>query len=75
MVELVKYIAVNLVDNPEQVEVTEENGTIFLKVAPSDMGKIIGKQGRNAKALRTILKVASAKSEIKYNLEIVEEDK
>lgn len=73
MVELIKYIATNLVDNPDKVEVTESENTIYLKVAPSDMGKIIGKQGRNAKALRTILKVASAKSEIKYNLEILEE--
>ncbi|MHB1315256.1 MAG: KH domain-containing protein [Christensenellales bacterium] len=75
MEELVKFIAQNLVDNPEQVEVTKvENGneiTIELRVAPSDTGKVIGKQGRIAKAIRTVVKAASAKSSKRYNVEIL----
>lgn len=74
MIELVKYIAENLVDNPEKVKVTEDGDTIYLAVAASDMGKIIGKQGRIAKAIRTIVKVASAKSQKNYNIEIIVND-
>lgn len=76
MVELVKAIAVSLVDEPEAVEVSEtiEDGTkvIRLKVAPDDMGKVIGKQGRIAKALRTVVKAAAAGSGEKIVVEIVE---
>ena len=76
MVELVKAIAVSLVDEPEVVEVSEtiEDGTkvIRLKVAPDDMGKVIGKQGRIAKALRTVVKAAAAGSGEKVVVEIVE---
>ena len=76
MVELVKAIAVSLVDEPEAVEVSEtiEDGTkvIRLKVAPDDMGKVIGKQGRIAKALRTVVKAAAAGSAEKVVVEIVE---
>ncbi len=76
MVELVKAIAVSLVDEPEAVEVSEtiEDGTkvIRLKVAPDDMGKVIGKQGRIAKALRTVVKAAAAGSGEKVVVEIVE---
>lgn len=76
MVELVKAIAVSLVDEPEAVEVSEtiEDGTkvIRLKVAPDDMGKVIGKQGRIAKAMRTVVKAAAAGSGEKVVVEIVE---
>ena len=75
MGELVKYIAMNLVDKPEEVkvEVKEgENSTIIvLTVAPDDMGKVIGKQGRIAKAIRTVVKAASVKENKKYVVEIV----
>ncbi len=74
MKELVEVIAKALVDNPDQVEVTEtekERETVLeLKVAPSDMGKIIGKQGRIAKAIRSVVKVAASKEEKKVILDI-----
>ena len=64
MGELVSAIAKSLVENPEAVEVSEEqsNGTtvVQLKVAPDDMGKVIGKQGRIAKAIRTVVKAAAS---------------
>ena len=67
MKELVEVIAKALVDNPDEVVVTEtekESGTfIELKVAPSDMGKVIGKQGRIAKAIRSVVKAAASKEE------------
>ena len=76
MKELVEYIAKAIVDNPEEVSVTEVEGevasVIALKVAKSDLGKVIGKQGRTAKAMRTILSVASTKSQKRAILEIVE---
>ena len=66
MKELITYIAKALVDNPDEVEVTEIEGehssVIELKVAKGDLGKVIGKQGRTAQAMRTILNAASAKS-------------
>ena len=69
MKELVEVIARALVDNPDEVVVTEtekEGGTfIELKVAPSDMGKVIGKQGRIAKAIRSVVKAAAASKEEK----------
>lgn len=75
MGELVKYIAMNLVDKPEEVKVEVkdgENSTIIeLTVAPDDMGKVIGKQGRIAKAIRTVVKAASVKENKKYVVEIV----
>ena len=75
MGELVKYIAQSLVDNPQQVVVNEvDNGdsiTVELKVAPEDMGKIIGKQGRIAKAIRTVVKAAAVKQDDKVMVEIV----
>ena len=78
MKELVEIIAKALVDNPDEVVVTEtvkEKAIILeLKVAPSDTGKVIGKQGRIAKAIRTIVKSASAKSGIKYNVVIAEKE-
>lgn len=74
MKELVEVIAKALVNNPDQVEVTEtekERETVLeLKVAPSDMGKVIGKQGRIAKAIRSVVKVAASKEEKKVTLDI-----
>ena len=75
MVELVKYIASSLVDKPEAVDVreveTEDGVVIELRVDPEDMGKVIGKQGRIAKAIRTVVKAASAKSEKSVFVEII----
>ena len=66
MKELVEVIAKALVDNPEEVVVTEsmkgEDTLIELKVSPADMGKVIGKQGRIAKAIRTVVSAATAKN-------------
>ena len=76
MKDLIGYIAKALVDQPERVSVTEIEGNntnvLELSVAKSDMGKIIGKQGRNAQALRTILSAAGGKTRKRYILEIVE---
>ncbi|MCI9430606.1 MAG: KH domain-containing protein [Lachnospiraceae bacterium] len=75
MKELVEVIAKALVDNPDEVLVTEkENGkniTVELHVAPSDMGKVIGKQGRIAKAIRSVVKAASSKDNKKVDVEII----
>ncbi|MEA4853571.1 MAG: KH domain-containing protein [Christensenella sp.] len=75
MRELVEYIAKNLVDDPDSVKVTErEDDNAFvleLTVAPDDMGKVIGKQGRIAKAIRTVVKAATSKASKKYIVEIV----
>lgn len=74
--ELVIFMAKSLVDYPEQVEVTEMQGeqtTVYeLKVAKEDLGKIIGKQGRTARSLRTILNAASTKLRKRSVLEIIE---
>ena len=74
--ELVIYIAKSLVDNPDQVEIKEvigEQTTVLeLKVAQDDLGKIIGKQGKTAKAIRTILGAAAAKAKKRAVLEILE---
>ena len=76
MKDLVEVIAKALVDNPDEVVVTEkEEGkhvTIELHVAPSDMGKVIGKQGRIAKAIRSVVKAASLNENKKVDVEIVE---
>ena len=76
MLELVSAIAKSLVEHPEAVEVTESesNGTtvIQLKVAADDMGKVIGKQGRIAKAIRTVVKAAATKANAKVVVEIVQ---
>ena len=75
MGELVKYIAQSLVENPEAVDVREvENDdsiVIELRVDPDDMGKVIGKQGRIAKAIRTVVKAASVKSDKPVFVEII----
>lgn len=74
MKELVEVMAKALVEYPEEVSVTEtEKGgetIIELKVAPSDMGKVIGKQGRIAKAIRSVVKAAASKEEKKVTVEI-----
>lgn len=76
MKELIKYIAQALVDNPEQVEVNEIEGeqtsVIELKVAKEDLGKVIGKQGRTARAMHTILSASSTKIRKRSVLEIIE---
>ncbi len=74
--DLVEYLAKALVDNPEEVKVTEvegESATILeLSVAKADLGKVIGRQGKTARAMRTILGASSAKLGKKTILEIVE---
>jgi len=76
MKELIEFIAKSLVDNPEEVEVSEIEGeqtsVIELKVAKEDLGKVIGKQGRTARAMRTILSAASTKIKKRSVLEIIE---
>ncbi len=76
MKDLVKYISHALVDNPDEVSVSEVEGeqtsVIELRVAKEDLGKIIGKHGRTAQAIRTILSAASAKHRKRAVLEIVE---
>lgn len=75
MKELVEVIAKALVENPGEVVVNEktQNNTIILElhVAPSDMGKVIGKQGRIAKAIRTVVKAASLNENKKVDVEII----
>ena len=75
MKELVEVIAKALVDNPDEVVVTEKeegkNVTIELHVAASDMGKVIGKQGSNAKAIRSVVKAASLGDNKKVDVEII----
>jgi predicted RNA-binding protein YlqC (UPF0109 family) len=77
MSDLVLEIARALVDSPEQVSIEvigEAEGTVLrLRVAQSDVGKVIGKQGRTARSLRTILSAASMKQKHRFSLDIVEE--
>ena len=77
MKEVVEVIAKALVEKPDEVVVTEETNesgiNIILKVAQGDMGKVIGKQGRIAKAIRSIVKAASSKDDRKVNVDIVDE--
>ncbi len=76
MKDLIKYIAQALVDNPDVVEVSEvvgeQTSVIELRVAREDLGKVIGKGGKTAKAMRTILSAASAKVRKRAVLEIIE---
>ncbi len=76
MKELIEYIAKALVDNPDDVNVAEVSGdqtcVLELKVAKEDLGKVIGKQGRSARAMRTILSAASTKLGKRTVLEIIE---
>ena len=74
--ELVEYLARALVDNPNEVSVEavedEKTTTLRLKVAPADLGRVIGKQGRTARAMRTLLHASAAKSRRRAILEILE---
>ncbi len=75
MKELVEILAKSLVDNPEEVQINEVIGEqsiiLELKVAPEDMGKVIGKQGRIAKAIRTVVKAAAIKEDKRVIVEII----
>jgi predicted RNA-binding protein YlqC (UPF0109 family) len=77
MIDLVREMACALVDNPESVSVVASDdgeGTVLrLRVAASDVGKVIGKQGRTARSIRTILSAASMKMKHRFSLDIVEE--
>jgi uncharacterized protein len=77
MKELVIFLAKHLVNRPEAVEVTETQGetasVLELKVAKEDLGRVIGKQGRTAKSIRTILDAAASRTNRKVILEIIEE--
>ena len=76
MTDLVEVIAKSLVEHPDEVVVTETENEktilVELRVAPSDMGKVIGKQGRIAKAIRSVVKAASSKEEKKVVVEILQ---
>lgn len=76
MRELIEQIAKSLVDNPEEVSVNAVEGeqvtVLELRVAPSDLGKVIGRQGRTARALRVILGAAGMKMRKRFTLEILE---
>jgi predicted RNA-binding protein YlqC (UPF0109 family) len=76
--ELIELIAKSLVDNPDNVEVSqlegEQSSIIELKVAPQDIGKVIGKQGRTAQAIRIILGAAGMKLKKRFNFEIIEKE-
>lgn len=75
MTELVRFIARSLVDTPDAVDVREVDSpdatVIELRVAPEDMGKVIGKQGRIAKAIRSVVKAAAAKEDKRVVVDIV----
>ena len=76
MKELLLYIAKNLVDDPDQVTVTESEGedgkVLPLHVAPGDMGKVIGRQGRIAKEIRTVVKTVAQRTGEKVTVDIVD---
>ena len=76
MKELLLYMAKNLVDNPDAVsvnEITDEDGLVLeLRVAPEDMGKVFGRQGRIAKDIRTIIKTVAQRDGVKVAVEIVD---
>lgn len=75
--DLVEGIARSIVDHPAEVLVTETGGdqviTLALRVAPADLGRVIGKQGRTARSIRTLLTAAALKANRRVNLEIVED--
>ena len=75
MKELIEYIAKSIVTKPEEVVVTEERGSegvhLKLQVAQEDMGRVIGKQGRVAQAIRTLLRVIAVKEGTRVDLEII----
>ncbi len=75
MKELIEYIVKSIVNKPEEVVVTEERDServiLKLQVAPEDMGRVIGKQGRVAQAMRTLLRVIAVREGVRADLEIV----
>ncbi|MGN6183989.1 MAG: KH domain-containing protein [Thermoanaerobaculia bacterium] len=77
MKELVEFLAKSLVDNPDEVRVRsyergDQGGVLELEVAPADLGKVIGRQGRTARAIRTVLAAAGQKSRRRYTLDILD---
>jgi hypothetical protein len=77
MKELVEFLAKSLVDNPDEVQIRSyergDQGTVLeLEVAPADLGKVIGRQGRTARAMRTVLSAAGQKSRRRYSLDILD---
>ena len=79
LVDDLKELAKLLVDQPDEVEVTEipnrrGGGVLELQVAPDDLGKVIGRQGRTARALRTLLETREDRLGVRYELEILEDD-
>lgn len=78
MKELVEFVARSLVDNPDEVHVTQTGARdgsstlLELHVAPDDLGKVIGRQGRTARAMRTLLNAASSRSSQRFTLDIVD---
>ena len=77
MKEVLQYLAQAIVDEPDAVEVTEVKGErsviLQLKVAPDDMGKVIGKRGRTVKAMRSLVRAAGSRQDVTTMVEIVEE--
>lgn len=76
MRELIEFLAKSLVDNPDEVRThtaeRQQNTVIELEVAPSDLGKVIGRQGRTARAIRTLLSAAGEKTRRRYSLDILD---
>ena len=76
MKELLTYVARNLVDNPDQVSVTQHDGdgeiVLELRVAPEDMGKVIGRQGRIAKEIRTLVRSVAQRSGKRVSVDIID---
>ena len=76
MKEVLEYVARHLVDDPDAVEVTEEEGersvVLRLNVAPDDMGKVIGKRGRTVRAIRSLVRAAASRQGLSSMVEIVE---
>ena len=76
MIELIKYVVGQFAEKPDQIEYDivddGKNVSVTVTLDPSDMGKVIGRQGKIAKALRTLVRVGSLKENKKYNIEIVE---
>lgn len=76
MRELIEFLAQSLVDNPDEVRVRsherDQQTILELEVAPADLGKVIGRQGRTARAIRTVLNAAGQKSRRRYSLDILD---
>ena len=76
MRELIEFLAKSLVDNPDEVRVRsherDQQTVLELEVAPADLGKVIGRQGRTARSIRTVLNAASQKSRRRYSLDILD---